>query len=527
MEKTIHLTVSKQPSSIDKEVIARARDLHPTWEVKVWQDPVKKDGYFLEGYWEKTRSGAQFADLLRLDVLYRFGGVYIDGDLRLFRPLDELCEKYDFFLASEDGGRATQAIIGARRESPILRLLIDQLLKNEPDWSLPVNISTGPEFFSRHLQWRDDVTMLPRETFYPYNWYEVADRKVHRHSYGEHLWLGSWLPAEKRFKAQTKEGKVKLASSFARRWTKQQLKKCVRFGFGIWHRIKLADPVRPMPHIKFYQRSGELVVQTIHGPKLVIDGDDLSLTPELVLNGYLELAEEKFAKNIVKGGDWVIDVGANLGSFSLIAAQQVGPFGRVFAYEPDPRAMKLMTKSLVLNWMHERVIQRSALVGDNKETSEILFVADRLGDARLAGDDLVGTAFAQTLQILGPEQTVRMQLPCVRLDDEFSVDLPIKILKISGMGNESQALAGAERLLRQRCVDYVIVKVLQEIAGVRWKKILHQMTKTVEFGYSICTLTGEGMLVRQPDLSTAIANRPQSIVLAAREQYQAARSINA
>ena len=185
MEKIIHFTVPENISVVETEVIARARELHPNWEIKVWRDPVEKNDFLLEQYWEKTKSGAQFADLLRLDLLYRFGGVYVDGDLRLFRPLDSLIERFEFFIASEDGVRPTNALMGARKDSPVLRYLIDHLRTNEPDWNLPPNVTTGPDFLSHHLRWRNDVTLLPREVFYPYNWDHVGQKKIHRHSYGE------------------------------------------------------------------------------------------------------------------------------------------------------------------------------------------------------------------------------------------------------------------------------------------------------------------------------------------------------
>jgi len=531
MEKIIHFTVSENISRIETEVIARARELHPSWEIKVWQDPVKKNNFLLEGYWEKTKSGAQFADLLRLDLLYRFGGVYVDGDLRLFRPLDSLIERFEFFIASEDGVRPTNALMGARKDSPVLRYLIDHLRTNEPDWNLPPNVTTGPDFLSHHLRWRNDVTLLPREVFYPYNWDHVGQKKIHRHSYGEHLWMGSWFALGDRSALSSKSARH--GWLFLRDQIRQQLKKCLGFCFSVWHRVKSINRIQPPPQVRSYQCSDDLVVQTIHGFRIIVDGKDVSLTPQLVFKGYSELPEENFLKNTVRGGDWVIDVGANIGSFSLLAAQQVGPFGRVFAYEPNPRPVKLMAKSLVMNRTHDRVVQRPVAVGSSCEISEFTFIADRVGDGEVALTDVTGTVFAKTVQTLGLQSATKSKVPCVRLDDEFRVDLPIKLLKVNVDGYEDRVLAGAERLLKRRCIDFVVMKLLEEVGPSRWQEALqevrpetlHQIKKVIEFGYAICALTNEGVLVEQRDLFAAIRTRRSNVVLAAREQYQAASPI--
>lgn len=514
-----HIAIPKNIPPIQLEIIDCARQTHPTWEIKVWQDPIETDGFLLEKYWSKANSGAQYADLLRLDVLYRFGGVYVDSDLRLLKPLDDLAQKFDFFIASEDGHHLSNGLIGARKECPILRHLIEQLVNNEPNWSLPPNITTGPNFFTHHLKWRKEITVLPRETFYPYPAHLLKKPKVHRHSYGEHLWMGSWV-LEQASVRPSSESRFQHWRSDLLKWAKPYVKKTLSCGFQVWRRLKSVDP---LPLNRFYQCSNELVTQTIHGFNIVVDGHDVSLTPELVFKGYYELPEENFLKNTVKGGDWVIDVGANVGSFSLLAAQQVGPFGRVFAFEPNLRPSQLMAKSLVMNWMHERVIQRPVAVGDSQGTVELTFVADRLGDGRVGKGDVTGPTFAKSLETLGQDRRDVLVVPCVRLDDEFPVDVPIKVLKIDVEGHEGHVLVGAKRLLQRRCIDFIVLELLQENAGSRWRETIDQVNHVISYGYAICTLTNEGALVEQKDLAVAITGG-RNIVLVAQEQYRPVRT---
>lgn len=333
MEKIIHFTVPAKLTAIHAKIIERARELHPAWEIKVWQDPVRPDGYPLEKYWPKVNSGAQLSDLMRLDVLHRWGGVYVDSDMRLLKPLDDLADRFGFFVASHDGMVPINALIGAQRGHPAIQALVEELLANEPDWSLPPDRTTGPDIFVRILRWNKHVTVLPRETFYSYGPDETHARKNHRHSYGEHLWEYSWKEKDYALAMQTRSVGWRSA---AKRFAKPGLVA----GFRIWRRIKSLDPSTSERSIylerpKFYTASGEIAVNTVHGFNIIVDGNDTSRTPRAVFGDYYELRDELFGKKILRGGDWVLDVGANNGSFCILAAQSVGSFGRVFAYEPN------------------------------------------------------------------------------------------------------------------------------------------------------------------------------------------------
>jgi FkbM family methyltransferase len=535
MEKVIHFTVrdASKLSAAQAEVIECARKLHNRWEIRIWSDPdpgQDNSEFLLKRYWSKINSGAQLADLLRLDIIYRFGGVYLDSDLKLLRPLDDLAESFDFFIASEDGYRLTNAAFGARKQSTVVRFLIDELLRVEPDWTLPPNLTTGPDFFAQHLRWRKDITVLPRESFYSYypNYGEIDEqlRKNHRQSHGEHLWATSWksLVPQSNIKKSDEDKSVSNASviSNAKVFAKKSIKQGAALAFKTWRRIQPFDQrysPSPSPElVPFYHCSGELVVQTIHGFRIVVDGKDLSVTPELIFKGCYELAEENFLKRTVRGGDWVIDVGSNIGTISLLAAHMVGPFGRVFSFEPNPRATELMAKSLVMNWIHERVVQREVAVGSQRGTVPLTFVRERLGDGQV-GRGVEGSTSVKSMETLGRERAAVLNVPCIRLDEEFPIDLPIKLLKIDVEGFEGDVLKGASRLLRGRCVDFIMVELLGEVAGIRWHENVQQVNKVIEYGYGVFTLN-EGELLEQQDLAAAIRRGHRNIVLAAKDQYR-------
>jgi FkbM family methyltransferase len=513
IEKIIHFVTPAQLSAAQRQVINRARLLHPKWEIKLWQQPIEDEGFSLARYWKKVNTEEQLADLVRLDAIYRWGGVYLDSDMLLLKALDPLVDGYEFFVASEDGVNLTNAVFAAKKDHRVIRGLIDDLLWNEPDWTLPQWLTTGTLLFTRKLKWEQSVAVLPRETFYPYNWNE-AGRSVRRtHTYAEHLSVSSRNTKLRPATAETVHRQSRRGRLMAA--LKRPIKRAVASAFRAGHRIYGLDPIRSYRLTMCYPSSEELIVKTPHGFKLVIDGRDMSITPELVFDASYEGPEEHFVKKNLSGGDFMIDVGANIGLFTVLAARQVGTYGRVFAYEPNPAAMKLLTKSLVMNWMHERVARRPVAVGAAPGTVKLSFHPASLGGATADSEGLAGGAFSQTIKALGEEELVVLpDVKCVRLDDEFSVDLPIKLLKIDVEGFEGQVLQGAKRLLERHCIQFIIVELLEEVAASRWGETLEEAKKLLTFGYSVCSLDAEGNAVPQPDIGSAVRLGGRNIVFA-------------
>jgi FkbM family methyltransferase len=520
MEKIIHFTVPKTITSVQAQTIEHARTLHPAWEIKLWQDPVQADGYLLEKYWPNVNSGAQLADLLRLDLVYRWGGIYVDSDLLLLKPLDDLAKHFDFFAASEDGYNFTNALIGATKGHPAVRALINELLSNEPDWSLPPNRTTGPILFAHVLKWNRDVSVLPRETFYSYNWNEPHFKKNHRHSYGEHLWASSWK-RQHGTPIDTATGSFDWRSN-----AKRLVKPAITAAFRFWDRIKSLDPLPEAEPIKHYNASGELVVQTIHGFNIVVDGNDVAVTPDLIFSGWRELPEENFVKRVLRGGDWMLDVGSHIGLFCILAAQCVGSFGRVFAYEPSSKSRKLLYKSAVMNCVHDRLVVRPVAVRESAGNVRLAFTPDGLGDTQVGQEESTNSTYDETIKSVGRNNLTAFDVPSVTLDQEFPVDLPIKLLRIDVEGEEGSVLTGAHRLLGHRCIDYILVRVLRDVAGSRRSALLAQLKWLTELDYVSCTLATDGSLIEHKSVTLALDRlEGRNIVMMARDQYKNAGSV--
>ncbi len=84
----------------------------------------------------------------------------------------------------------------------------------------------------------------------------------------------------------------------------------------------------------------------VQGSKMFLDpGDSLNLS----INGVYGELDTQIIREQIKEGDIVIDVGANIGYYTLIFAQLVGKTGKVFAFEPEPKNFEILKKNIEIN----------------------------------------------------------------------------------------------------------------------------------------------------------------------------------
>lgn len=185
---------------------SRWRDLHPGWEVRDWRSTTELPTLRNQGLFDRApeivpNDWKRFqADLLRLELLYRYGGVYVDCDVEPLRPLDDLLDRDVIVAWSPNRGRdgkrlLTQAVLGSVPRHPFIGACLDGI----PDAvrryrGRPLAQMVGPHHIQRVWeQCPHGVEPLSESTFYPQS---VGDRDRGRpldvgESYTHHRWNSS------------------------------------------------------------------------------------------------------------------------------------------------------------------------------------------------------------------------------------------------------------------------------------------------------------------------------------------------
>lgn len=100
-----------------------------------------------------------------------------------------------------------------------------------------------------------------------------------------------------------------------------------------------------------FAKPKKMVLTSISGGeiRICLNGKDDVMTPEILAYGYHEEAATRLFKKNIKSGMTVIDIGANIGYYSLLAAKGAGPEGKIYSFEPDPHNYSVLRKNIEVN----------------------------------------------------------------------------------------------------------------------------------------------------------------------------------
>lgn len=226
-----------------------------------------------------------------------------------------------------------------------------------------------------------------------------------------------------------------------------------------------------------------------------LDPDDL-VQIEILRHGAYETTTCKLFETLVREGDVVVDVGANVGQYSLLAARLCGATGRVLAIEPNPSIFQALRRNLGLNRPHMVVPLLLAAGARDAPVAMLEPPPTQLGTSKMAGGS-EGDYWSGGYRLA----TILRELRLSRCD----------VVKIDVEGHEDEVMEGLLQAGAPRPRHLVFEFVPQAFAyGGRADRMLAWLT---EAGYVLRSV--EGHLYR-PGLEL-----PDGNLWAAHEEVQA------
>jgi FkbM family methyltransferase len=235
---------------------------------------------------------------------------------------------------------------------------------------------------------------------------------------------------------------------------------------------------------------------------------DSKLSQLIYFNDF-EKAERVFVNKVLKPGDTFVDVGANIGLFSLIAANCVGKKGRVVAFEPVEKIYQRFCDNIKLN---DFLNVKSYNLAISDTTGEALFnqIEDGYDAWSTFGTPTDGRSFSSNV---------------VKCDtwDKFAFENDfigkVSLMKIDVEGWETHVLNGALKTLIREDAPVLLVEfsdIMAHLAGSSCKTLYNTIKKLgyemFRYDEKLNKISKEPIREKYPDLNIIASKHPHKLL---------------
>lgn len=224
----------------------------------------------------------------------------------------------------------------------------------------------------------------------------------------------------------------------------------------------------------------------VQGSKMFMNPNENSYNMRRTLEDYAsnlvhEKATTDLFKKTVKNGDVVVDLGANIGYFSLLASRLTGSQGKVFSFEPEPKNYNYLKKNIELNnYNHAQPFQKA--VSDKNGTTKLFICDYDTGHHTINKQDGIQ---AYSRGRIVKERSIDIET--VALDNFLKERTNrVDVIKMDVEGAEMLALSGMDRVLKDNKDIKMIAEffpLLIEKMGSDPKEFIRRLIQ--DYGFSI------------------------------------------
>jgi FkbM family methyltransferase len=243
------------------------------------------------------------------------------------------------------------------------------------------------------------------------------------------------------------------------------------------------------------------------GRSMKLDLDPALSNEQTILNfvtkgRYYEPEISRLLLQVLREGDTAIDVGANVGFFSILAAALVGKAGKVVCFEPDPANRARLANNLSINGF------ANAVVVDNPAIDKAGAVDFYINSDNSGGNALWDPAqFPGNVKSQAEKKVSKLQATTIDAEvKRLRLSKP-KLIKVDTEGADQKVLEGAKKLLAKAAVPFVVSE-LHEFGLQRMGGSQESFRGYMEgLGYSTFTLYYSGAMPKLVPPGTKIRSK--------------------
>lgn len=213
----------------------------------------------------------------------------------------------------------------------------------------------------------------------------------------------------------------------------------------------------------------------VRGQRMYITPHDSLLGRVLLFGGTWEAYQVNLFEETLSEGMVVVDIGANIGYYTLVAAARVGERGKVYAFEPEPSNYALLLKNIGANGYNNVLAVRKAVT--NRTGTINLFLSGDTGEHSIGNDNQARRAIV---------------VDSVSLDEFFrGNEYPVHVIKMDIEGAEMVALEGMVNIVTRNPGLKIFTEFCPEALEKAGFSPIAYLDRLREHGFELYLINGQ------------------------------------
>lgn len=225
--------------------------------------------------------------------------------------------------------------------------------------------------------------------------------------------------------------------------------------------------------LKYIKKKNITIIKKVNSNVLIKINDskfiirNYQIYYDLIRYGAHEPTSTYIFNKLLKKGMVVLDIGANIGYFTLIASKLVGDKGKIYAFEPAPNNLKYLRKNIQINKVKNVEIVNKCVSNEDKIILLYLNKEDHSSHS-----------------IINIKQQKSIDVSAITLNKMFKKDsFVINFIKMDIEGAEMNALIGMNEIIEKNKVTYILTEVNLRIMKKLGKKIKDFISQLDRFSF--------------------------------------------
>lgn len=246
----------------------------------------------------------------------------------------------------------------------------------------------------------------------------------------------------------------------------------------------------------YYLGGNRALTQLSIGNPFFVNTDDRGITTWIILGGLWETFVDDILYEVAQPGMTFVDIGANMGYYTVKIGSKVGAAGKVYSFEPNPELNSFLDDNININGFGPRARAFKCALGDARGKATLYFPYENMGGGSLAGPGL---------------NSVAVEVAVDTLDDCIAAGERVDLVKIDAEGFEPKILSGGRRVMAE---NPNLVMVL-EVNLLIWRMFCEPgavLRELLGDSREIFAIHTDGRLVPYQDADTFLARVDDNFV---------------